>query len=327
MNRITKSYSRRNSNKTVSLLFMLFLVIGVHISWAQQVIGAFPGMDGGLEGQTATTSIAPSGTPSTTAWTVDNASNTTVRSIINNASAARSGNMYLAHTTSSSKYVQSPSVSAASFTANTKYIVQFYIKSTNSSFPSLTTYITPSGSRITAVSSVSGTYVASTWVKTTAVITLASAIGTTPFAGTRTNGFDALYDDFVVYPADNQTTPVADITAPNAPTALVVSQVSSSHTSGLKLNWTASSGGVDGGGYVVVRYTANPNAANDPLQNRIFAVGNAINGTNGTVVYIGTATTFTDLSIADNTVSYYYKVYAVDKAFNYSTEVTATQSN
>jgi hypothetical protein len=111
----------------------------------------------------------------------------------------------------------------------------------------------------------------------------------------------------------------ADLTAPLA--------ASGGAVSGLNVSWTASSD-VDGGGYMVVRYATNPNPDNDPNANGIYGKGNTItNGTDaltGTVVYLGTDTFFTDDVAGSASGSDYYKVYAVDKAFNYATEIIAT---
>ena len=124
------------------------------------------------------------------------------------------------------------------------------------------------------------------------------------------------FDDFVMYAG------AADNTVPGDPTSVIVNGAT---TSSLTVSWTAPAGGVDGGGYVVVRYATSPNADNDPNQNGIYAIGNTItNGTgglSGTIAYIGTGTSFTDNSLSATT-TYYYKVYTVDKAFNYSNEAT-----
>jgi hypothetical protein len=121
------------------------------------------------------------------------------------------------------------------------------------------------------------------------------------------------FDDFVVYAGPY------DSLAPAAPTAPATYIVSGGMAN---LTWTAPAGGVDGGGYVVVKYLSMPAADNDLNQNGIYAVGSTTtNGTAsllGEVVYIGT-----DLSYSDTyTAGAYYKVYAADKAFNYSEEVT-----
>ncbi|MFM6926664.1 MAG: T9SS type A sorting domain-containing protein [Ferruginibacter sp.] len=134
----------------------------------------------------------------------------------------------------------------------------------------------------------------------------------------RMNGASAVsvdIDDYVLYAG------AADNTAPNSPGSVSVGNPT---TSSLDVSWAAASGGVDGGGYVVVRYSVNPNADNDPNQNGIYAVGNThTNGTGsltGTIRYIGTGTSFTDNVGLNQGTTYYYKVYTVDKAFNYSAE-------
>lgn len=119
-------------------------------------------------------------------------------------------------------------------------------------------------------------------------------------------------DDFVVYAGS------VDNTAPNSPGSVTVNNPT---TSSLDVSWGAASGGVDGGGYVVVRFASNPGANDDPNQNGIYAVGNSVAGSvTGTVRYIGTGTSFTDNVGLSAGTTYYYKVYTVDKAFNYSAE-------
>jgi hypothetical protein len=76
-------------------------------------------------------------------------------------------------------------------------------------------------------------------------------------------------------------------------------------------------------GYLLVRYSSNPAAADDPNVNGIYAIGNTIPGTvTGTVVYQGTATSFTNTTLTPAT-QYWYKLYTYDKAYNYSSEIIA----
>jgi hypothetical protein len=102
--------------------------------------------------------------------------------------------------------------------------------------------------------------------------------------------------------------------APTAPTALAAT------TTSMNVSWNAPTTGVDGGGYMVVRSSvADP--ASVPNVNGIYAVGNTVNdavGATGTVVYLGSNPAFTDLNLTAST-KYYYRIYTVDKAFNYST--------
>jgi len=116
-------------------------------------------------------------------------------------------------------------------------------------------------------------------------------------------------DDYVVY--DGST---ADGDAPLAPTSPVISGVAAKQQT---ISWTAPGGGVDGGGYMVVRNTADPTT--NPNAKGIYAVGNMISGSEQ-VVYLGTNPSFTDINL-DPSTRYYYRIYAVDKAFNYSPSV------
>jgi len=122
-------------------------------------------------------------------------------------------------------------------------------------------------------------------------------------------GGEVFIDDFCIY-ADTQI----DETAPTAPTAPVIG---SQNSNNLTVSWTAASGGVDGGGYLVVRGTSDPSTA--PNVNGIYATGNSIGS--GVVVYQGTNTSFTDNSLTPGT-TYYYRIYTYDKAYNYSTAIT-----
>ncbi len=173
-----------------------------------------------------------------------------------------------------------------------------------------------------------GTYIISantgtTWTKYSATVspgTNVANIGIGIVSVNNTAQFKI--DDFVIYSGSS------DVTAPNSPGSI---SITNQTTSSLDISWGAASGGVDGGGYVVVRYSTNPNADNDPNQNGIYAVGNThTNGTGsltGTIRYIGTGTSFTDNVGLSEGTTYYYKVYTVDKAFNYSTEASGNGNN
>ena len=121
-------------------------------------------------------------------------------------------------------------------------------------------------------------------------------------------------------------TGTGDNIAPNSPGAVTVNNPTGTT---LDVSWSSASGFVTGDGYMVVRYTSNPNANNDPSQQTVYAVGNTItNGTGsltGTVVYVGTGTTLTDTGLTAGT-SYYYKVYTFDTCRNYSVESSQSGS-
>jgi hypothetical protein len=310
--------------RLTTLFYILYLMLCVNVGWGQQVIGSFPHMDGGFEGQTATTSIT--GTSNATTWSLSSASatNSPAKSIISGASA-RSGNKYAEHTTPGGGIrLQSPTL-AGSLSLNTDYVVQYYYNTATNPTTSVLQGSIYTNNRTSKSVSVTTTFVASTWCKATALCKITAANDPTgtgdPFGGIRTNVATGttsthLYDDFVVY-----TGTAVDNTDPVGPTLPVIS--------GTNVSWTAS-GDVDGGGYVVVRYASLPNADNDPNVNGIYGVGNTItNGTGalvGTVVYVGTGTSFTDGVAGSVSGSDYYKIYTVDKAFNYSKtdEITGT---
>jgi len=319
--------------------FLVFLF--TQLSWGQQVIGQFPWAEGGIENQTAAAigNVSGTGGLDTAKWrTLTSTSTTGITSaaIVANASG-RSGGKYLnvnvAGTSTTSIKLLCPRsnnvVTNPKVVGSTAYVVQFYYK------PNVANTIYPLNGSICTQGATTPYYegaTISTTVTSTGWIKAVSLVPTLPasptFSSNNSMGItfppntavNAFYDDYVVYAG----TAVDDL-APDAPTSLSVN--SSSGTSNV-VTWTAPGTGVDGGGYLVVRYSTNPNSDNDPNVNGIYAVANTItNGTGslvGTVVYNGTALTFTDTIASPAT--YYYKVYTVDKAFNYSTELKATGS-
>jgi len=301
------------------LVGLFFLM--VNLGWGQQVIGNFPYMDGGFENQT----LGSLGTSlSTTNWSRQNQSGASSTIV---STSPRSGSKYgtVTNVSTVSRGLQSPQdvVAANGPQASISYVIQYYIRNSGSinSFQlgAVTTNGTTNPSAYPTAAALSAN---SNWTKQTLVVTNSTTAATSCGIGiagrSSTGSFDV--DDFVVY-----TGTAVDNTAPSS--AGVVS-VSGATTSSLAISWGAASGGVDGGGYVVVRYASNPNADNDPNQNGIYAVGNTIsNGTGslvGTVRYIGTGTSFTDNVGLSEGTQYWYKVYTVDKAFNYATESQAS---
>ncbi|HMM12293.1 MAG TPA: hypothetical protein PKE03_09405 [Bacteroidales bacterium] len=313
----------RHFSRFVSFTIFVSFMLLSHWGTGQQVIGSFPTMDGGFEGQTAGTPATVSSIANNvqrTDWTVQNASGTATIS----ETGGRSGPKYITFGATAARRLQSPTADDQAIANATSYTVQYFYRTT----------AVPSNGQVGNSpdgTSQPGTYANVTLANTSGVwtkVTQSQTSGTstnTPrygisiirFSGASNTTMDI--DDFVVYagPVDN--------TAPNSPGAVTVSNATSSS---LDISWGAASGGVDGGGYVVVRYATSPNADNDPNQNGIYAVGNTItNGTGslaGTVRYVGTATSFTDNVGLSSGTQYWYKVYTVDKAFNYSDESTGT---
>ena len=289
--------------------FFFLLVFASLQTSAQQVIGSFPGMDGGFEGQTAG---ALNTTLSSTLWSRQGATST-----ITASSSARTGSNYAAvnYTGAASRNLQSPQASPSP-AQNTSYTVQFFVKNA-AAVTSPTVSVNMNGTASTNYVSAPGlTSANASWTKQTVSATSPNvAPGSGGILVFRTAGGVYDIDDVVIYAG------AVDNLAPNSPGTVTVSNPTSS---ALDVSWVAASGGVDNGGYVVVRYAVSPNADNDPNQNGIYAVGNThTNGTGsltGTVRYIGTGTSFTDNSGLSSGTQYWYKVYTVDKAFNYSAE-------
>ena len=316
MQTITKCKHCLEKINFTAILFAVIIFINSQ-SWGQQVIGSFPSMDGGFENQTTIATLSSIGVGvQSNVWTVNNVSGVSTL----NSSNGRSGSKYVTFSATASRRLQSPTASDQAIVNSTAYTVQYFYKSTA---------IPANGQVGVSVSGTGtpGTYVSSgltntnnIWTKVQVSATSGSlattpryGIGVIRFSAASANSIDI--DDFVMYAGS------ADNAAPNSTATVTVNNAT---TASLDISWDAAAGGVDGGGYVVVRYDSNPNADNDPNQNGIYALGNTItNGTGsltGIVRYIGTSTTFTDNVGLVEGGTYYYKVYTVDKAFNYSVE-------
>ena len=291
-----------------------------------QVIGEFPIMDGGMEDQVADNTMSSagsgqSGTPQTI-WTVSSTSNSAVRDMTDDETLARTGNFSAAFqiaSGSSNLRLQSPSTVAPNqLQTNTEYTVQFFYKASvdpgNDCDPGI--YLNNTSGSNTTNKTDASPFVADTWTKASGTVTTGADFNASHWAVARMSGSNETLvrvDDFVVYSGAFDDTP------PGAPT-------NATYDTNGNIGWTAPGSGVDSGGYVVVKYTTAPNADNDPNQNGIYEHGNTITngigGLTGTVIYIGTATSFTDTYAPGN----FYKVYAVDKAFNYSEEIMVSDA-
>jgi len=317
-----------SQNIVPHLFYSLSLIlICTNTSWGQQVIGSYPVMDGGFEGQTLGTvpDTDASATSPATNWTkgitTTNCAVPVTTAI--SGSGGRTGSKYAVvnvNCTNVSRQLISPQLyNATTYPTSTDgtYTFQYWVRNSSNIGASLV------GVGIVSTAGY-GTFVGNTtasWTKQTVTVTPNSTSNLNSQANFRckltsagTGGFDV--DDVVVYFG------AADDSAPLA--------ASGGAVSGTTVSWSAASGGVDGGGYMVVRYASNPIIDQDPNQNGIYAKGLTItNGTNGvsnpgTVVYIGTGTSFTDDVAGSSSGTDYYKIYTVDKAFNYAAEIIAT---
>ena len=315
-----------NRKRLLQLALSLCLIlVSANSSWGQQTIGSFPTMDGGFEAQ-LTGSLSSAITSTSSVWTTTGSTDSTCKT-----DSPRTGGKYVTYaSTSGNRKLNSPTAAAAAISANTEYTIQFYYR-TGATAPANNISTNVFYSDLAAASNTSVfTYTTFSpafasnepWTKRTVTITTPAGVAATSpkygfFSPFRSGNFPGYIDidDAVIYAG------AADTNAPAAATA------AATPVSGNIISWGApSTGGVDGGGYMVVRYSSAPNADNDPNANGIYAVGNTItNGTGsltGTVVYLGTGTSFTDAGSVGSTD--YYKIYTVDKAFNYATEITAT---
>lgn len=323
-----------------NLLFIAAVAFTVLGANAQQVIGEYPFMEGGLESLSDTETLGGTGSggnaPNFTNWTVSS-SNMTTRAIRSTLVpvAARSGTKFgsFDRGTQSNARIQmvcAPATGPGSLEPSTAYTLQYFINTSDIAIVTTgvitgSIYIggTGNGSNSPSLDLTYDTPANDTWFKVVAELTTRPDLGVPAnanFASVRIGNNSIAsdptvnVDDFVVYKGS------VDVTAPDAATAATTAPYAYAGGNAT-LNWTAPATGVDGGGYVVVSYASAPNADNDPNQNGIYSVGSTTtNGTGslqGTVVYIGTATTAT-FTAPDNQ---FYKVYTVDKAFNYAAEL------
>ncbi len=308
-------------NKTVvsiyTCLIFFFLLTGNSKLLAQtQIIGSFPEMQGGIENQTL--GFLPVGTANYTAGAAvttysrnNNTSSVTVE--IKSTGGYSSPKVIDWANASTSSMIFTPTAAADAVLSNTSYVVQFFARrNTSNANTYFNVRVYTNGANYSEVATLQqGT---TTYQKFSAVVTTPIDAGTGKRGyigikpkGSGFNGLTYLVDDICMYAGS-----ALDVTAPDNATAPVITSFSATS---LGVSWTAPGTGVDGGGYVVVRYTADPTGQPDPTNNGIYAVGNTI-GT-GTVAYIGTGTSFTNTGLTAAT-TYYYRVYVADKAFNYS---------
>ncbi len=284
-------------------------------------------IDAGFENQTTGNLTSSNPNTSSTNWSFVLSGNGQVRSIT--GTGGYGGPKYLsvgknAPTSNTSTTVHSNILSTNSFIQNTKYIAQFHYKR-NTGIPDTASFvfISMDGTSATRDMSTINLGTPTSWTKFSKVITTNNT--TTPttngVAGINikivgaANGINSAVvdvDNFVVYPADNQTNPLPDTVAPQTPTSLTLN---GSNTS-IALSWNSPPTGTDGGGYMVLRYTSNPFAEPNPLQNAVYATNGTIG--NGQIIYQGTSTSYTDAGLT-SCATYWYRVYTRDKAYNYST--------
>jgi len=282
------------------------------------------GLDGGLEGTAIVDATFGASAPSAGngKWTTAGSS-ATQSAIAVETGTVRSGakSLKISGTNTSLARVWTPAFTIPS--TSSKFFVQYYRRSASTT----NTQTAQIGVIRGGTEQLNGTYTLvsaiNTWEKVTyapgAVTTVTSVAGVIGNKSNNATGGDVFIDDFVIY-ADV----AVDNAAPNSPGTVTATPNGPNPTTKLDVSWLAASGGVDNGGYMVVRYTTSPASSDDPNVNGIYATNNTISGTvTGTVVYVGTSLSFTDNSLSPG-ATYYYKVYTYDKAYNYSAETNGS---
>ena len=289
-----------NSLKFLILSVGFVLCIDMN-GWGQV---SYLGLDGGLEGS-ATIDNTVQANALANKWCKNNATQT----ITDETTTIRSGlhSLKVNNSSTTGRRVWSPNFTVSSTTSNVT--VQYYRRVT-----SLTNTQESQAGIINNTEGLAGTYnvpaAINTWEKVTytkasSTFTTISGLFMHRMLGT---GSDLYIDDMCVY------TGAVDVTAANVPTVFAATP----STNSIDVSWTAATGGVDGGGYLVVRGTSDPTTA--PNANGIYALNNTI-AAGMTVVYQGTGTSFTDVGLSSST-TYYYRIYTYDKAYNYSAALT-----
>ena len=299
-------------------LSLCLILVSTFASWGQTVqkqsIGSFLYVNGGFEGY-ATGNLGVSTSGSSTAWTIQTTV-TTLPSIVTSTAngSARTGSNFVAaanSTTNANRVLQSPTTTGTAPAAATAYTIQYYYRKST-----VAAFAVGVGTGGGFTSSAGMTTNDATWLRKTVSHTPSAISGNFLVLGRLNTTYTAEIDDVVIYAGTE------DANAPTVGSNAIVSAITSSQQT---ITWTAGSD-PEGGtvGYMVVRSTiADP--ASTPNQGGIYSVGNTV-ASGEQVVYMGNATSYTDLGLATGT-TYYYRIYTVDKAFNYSATALSFSSS
>lgn len=315
--------------KNYFILLLGIIFFGKIVSAQSQVIGAYPGMDGGFEnssvGAVASNSLSTSTGLQSSVWTTSSSGLAVIKSTLGSPGTPRTGNKCLSYkSTSTTKRVQSPTAADGLVQSATPQIVQFYYRTPSTTAPACSVQVGAGSDAYFVAASFKSAIVSATgtnnaWVKVAAACTSTTSSASPKYGIEMIRFVNAAadtvsLDDVVMYPGT-----VPDETAPDIPTDAIQASATSA---ALGFSWTAPATGVDGGGYMVVRSLTDPSTA--PNVNGVYALGNTV-AAGQTVVYLGTDPSFTDNGLAHN-VRYYYRIYTADKAFNYSAGLAYSDS-
>lgn len=327
MNTITTHFFKLKNKKDINKVLIVFalLFMTIQASWGQQVIGEFPDLNGGFESFTTGTLGTNATLISGTQYPAYSLTSTSSQQASIAVTPSRSGGKTLTWGTSgTNKKLYSTTVNINGGIANnTAYTVQFWYQTSKSNTlgSSPTIAISPDGSANVGTASPStiatsmGVWVFKQISVTSGTSAAATKYGAIVFAADNFSNTNLLsFDDLCVYAG------AADNSSPTAATSASTTVVSGS---ALNVNWTGLLNAGDGGGYVIVRSTSA--TAVTLNQNGIYAVGNTSATGAGTIVGIvpgvAGANIFSDSGLTPG-ITYYYSIFAVDKAFNYATPVT-----
>lgn len=304
---------RKNYFKLSILLICIFSTWHTKIYSQAQTIGSFPAMQGGFESY----STGALGTAtSTSTWFQNSGGNlatitTNTSSVTGGTGTARTGTKFISipAQTGTGKYPVCPNT--LSLTASTSYVVQFFYRTLTGSTYVVANYSDKNTGNVTLSTNTS-------WTKSYGTFTTGATPSAALSVGFKLNSSTlplTEFDDIVCYPGST-----LDITAPSDPT----SQSTTANNGSVTLNWTGSQYAGDGGGYVIVQSTSATSVTLN--SNGIYGVGNTTASGSGTIKVItagvsGTAQSATITGLTNGT-TYYYTIFACDKAFNYSNGVT-----
>ncbi len=233
-------------------VFLLGVIIATNVQ-AQQQLGMFPNMEGGLENQAAGN---VGSTRDSNKWSFVVNGNGHSRLVSTRGGYGVSSFISVGKTASASSgattTVNSNELTTNSFSANTLYVVQFFYKANAANVgipdPGSGIFLSADGTSALRITKNISLSTPSVWTKFTDTIrTNNNTKSTSGMAGIIIRTLDLGIavvidiDNFVVYPADNSTTGAPDMTASNPFTNINTSLVTPIQQ---QITWSAPSGGV-----------------------------------------------------------------------------------
>ena len=159
-----------NTKRLIQLVLSLCLIlVSANISWGQQVIGSYPVMDGGFEGQTVAplplTAVAPA---ANTTWAYGTSGTAAISSTVSGTTGPRTGSKYAVvsvNATIIGRQLISPS--ATTTITSGSYVVQYYTRNATASMNGIPVGIGTVGNSYAG----NGKNTTTTWAKVTQVVT------------------------------------------------------------------------------------------------------------------------------------------------------------